>query len=163
MLNLVRYEPFDDDELAFIQRRYDTASKPFYLGMRWFLKITILVPVLILLLHFFFPNNDEISNAQVWFYAQLIMLLIFLLAFTAGYMRFLFSLVRDLHQKQKTIETVTIHEKKFMPQNNSYHFYIYSKTTVSIEVDAATFLYYEVNDSLNIEYARHTQIFLGYF
>ena len=50
-----------------------------------------------------------------------------------------------------------------MPQNDSYHFYINSEPTYSIEVDALVYQAFGINDEINIEYVRYSEIYLGYF
>lgn len=163
MPNMLRTEHMSEDELEFLKRRYIKESKHFYTGMRWLLLAIVIMPLLILLIHLYIDNGDGLSHGAVWMYAQIILIIIYLFSFAVTYFRLLHPYVRDLKRELKVIETVIILEKKFMPQNNSYHFYINSEPTYSIEVDQDTFLNYEVHDAVNIEYAGNTEIYLGYF
>lgn len=161
--NPYRLEMMEEDELAFIEGRYIRESKHFYLGMRWMLLIIVVLPLLLILLHQHVERKDGLSNAEVWFYAQCVTLLIYLFVFIFGYVRLLLPYVRDLKKKCKVVEQVLITEKKYMPQNNSYHFYINSLNRISIEVNDEHFNTLQVNDELCIEYAGYTEIYLGYF
>lgn len=163
MPNLLRTERMSEDEIEFLKRRYIKESKNFYTGMKWLLVAILMMPFLVLLVHRYYDGNDGLSDKEVWLYAQLIMMAIYIFALAITYFRLLHPYVQDLKLQEKVVETVLILEKKFMPQNNTYHFYINSEPTYSIEVDQDTFLYYHIQDAINIEYTRHSEIYLGYF
>ena len=82
------------------------------------------------------------------------------------YMAYRFSLRRvqtDIRRRTKTIETTFIRRKQYMPQNNAYYFYISSPNKLSIEVTNEDYHRLDEGDEVNIEYATHSKLYLGYF
>lgn len=85
---------------------------------------------------------------------------------------FIFSIIRnlelkklkkDLYEKIKIIEHVIIERKTFLPHNNTYHFYVNSTKKLSIQVNVEDFNLFEEGDEVNIEYAKNSNVYLGYF
>lgn len=91
--------------------------------------------------------------------------LLFLSSLAVGlsYRLYLRKVFWDLKAHTKTIELSHIVRKQFMPQNNSYHFYIDSPNRLSIEVSQDDFYHMDEGDEVSIEYTTHAKIFLGYF
>lgn len=161
--NLQRFEPLEPDELEFLQTRYRTGARQFYSLMKYLLVAVVLIPLFFLLLHDLFVLVDEFTSTQVWFFGQLTTLTLFFVAFIAGYVKVIHPFESDLKKKVKVVETTLVHEKKFMPHNATYHFYVHAEPIYTIEVDADTYHRFEVSDEINIEYTPRTEIFLGYF
>jgi hypothetical protein len=91
------------------------------------------------------------------------MALMFLFVMMATYARKLLFINLDVKHQQKIIESVEIIQKKFMPQNQSFHFYIKSQIKMSIEVTQDDFLKFEEGDEINIEYSKYSKEYFGYF
>jgi hypothetical protein len=79
------------------------------------------------------------------------------------YRRSLLDIRKDLNEKTKIVESSLITEKKFMPLNNTYHFYLDNAFKYSIEVSEDDFHRFEVNDEINIEYATYSKEYFGYY
>ena len=69
----------------------------------------------------------------------------------------------DLLAQVKVIEVNQITRKQYMPQNNTYYFYIQSPARLSIEVTQQDFYRLNEGDEVSIEYALHSKLYLGYF
>jgi hypothetical protein len=69
----------------------------------------------------------------------------------------------DLRYKTKIIERALIKRKTFLPQNNTFHFYLNSFEKLSIEVDEEHFNELTEGDEVNIEYSSNAHIYFGYF
>lgn len=161
--NPYHLERMEEDELAFLERRYIQESKQFYLGMKWTLLVMMVFPLFVVLFHQCMDKKDGLSNREIWIYMQCGTLILYIFVFLGGYLRLLLPYVRDLKTQNKVVEQAMIIDKKFMPQNNSYHFYLNSQHCYSIEVSADIFESLQVQDEICVEYAGHTEIYLGYF
>lgn len=162
MHNTLRIEPMDEDELQFIQQQYEKESKSYMKVMNILLVPTVGIPLLVGLIYYFRFENKEFMF-QVFTYAILTTLTFFsIIAFT-GYKRNIRPLKRDVSEKSKFVESSLIVEKKYMELNNSYHFYLNHAFKYSIEVSAADYNFFNVNDEINIEYARYSKEYFGYY
>ena len=85
------------------------------------------------------------------------------LAVYLSYRLYLRKVFWDIKTGTKTIEQSYIARKQYMPQNNSYHFYITSPNRLSIEVGQEDFYRMNEGDEVSIEYTTHAKVFLGYF
>ena len=103
------------------------------------------------------------SFKEAYWYAQITMVLMFIFVMMATYTRKLLFINLDLKHQQKMIESVEIIQKKFMPQNQSFHFYIKSQIKLSIEVTQNDFLKFIEGDEINIEYSKYSKEYFGYF
>lgn len=61
------------------------------------------------------------------------------------------------------IEKTHITEKKYMPQNDSYYFYLDSPTKLSIEVSQDDYRKLDIGDEINIEFGRYSKEYFGYY
>lgn len=73
------------------------------------------------------------------------------------------NIYKDLRQKTKIIEHVTIQKKTYIPHNSSYHFYLDSIQKLSIEVSHSDFDSLQEGDEINIEYSKNAGVYFGYF
>lgn len=161
-LKTIRLEPLTEDEINFLSQKQEKESRAYYFGMKIMAGVCILLPLgianIIIL--------DETQNLSFWeayLYAQIIMLIIFILVMMATYIRKLFYINQDLKHRQKIIESTEITQKKFMPHNQSFHFYINSQIKLSIEVSQEDFLNFVEGDEINIEYSQYSKEYFGYF
>lgn len=109
---------------------------------------------------------DDAPNAfsPIRFFAGVVVLLSISSAGTyISYRVNLKKIQHDLRQRTKTIEVSHITRKQYMPQNNTYFFYIDSPTRLSIEVSNGDFHRLNVGDEVNIEYTTFAKLYLGYF
>jgi len=72
-------------------------------------------------------------------------------------------LFKEIAAGQKIIECTKIYKKKYMHQNNTFHFFINSRILKTVEIDQKTFERYEINDEINVEYTPKSLKLLGYY
>jgi hypothetical protein len=154
--------PMDDDEIDFVNQRYQHASKEYMYGMNIMLVGAVGLAFLVALFNYLHDPNFE-ETLIIYGYAQSITAVIALIIVIANYLLSLYDLNVDLKRKLKIAEQVTITEKKYMESNNSYHFYISSEVKYSIEVPEDSFNYFQINDEITIEYTKYAALYLGYY
>ncbi len=162
MHNYIKIEPLEDDELAFIQKRYDKEHKAYVFGMNRLLMASVVIPFIVSGIYYVrFERTDIMINAFLY---SLGTTLIFtgIISFFS-YRRSLYDMKRDLTEKTKLVESALITEKKFMPLNNTWHFYLHNAFKYSIEVSEVDFYRFEVNDEIIIEYSRYSNEYFGYY
>ena len=69
----------------------------------------------------------------------------------------------DLKSSSKIVVPSRINRKQFIASNNSYYFHVDNADKLSIEVLPQHFAQYEVGDYVNVELARFSKTYLGYF
>lgn len=72
-------------------------------------------------------------------------------------------LFKEIREGNKIIEQARIVRKKHMPHNQSFHFYLNSRTLKTIEINQRTFDLYQINDEINVEYTPRSLKALGYY
>lgn len=92
----------------------------------------------------------------------------FLMCFSSGilYLVYRYSLQKlqyDVKHTTKTIELTRITRKQYMPQNNTFYFYLDSPHKLSIEVSELYFRKLDQGDEVNIEYSTYARLYLGYY
>lgn len=155
-------EPFEADERAFIQRRYDKESAQYMYAMKRLVWLTALAPVVVALIYYVATGKTSILY-RVYFTGLAFLLLFFTLVAWLSYRHKLGKYRRDLDLGQKVIERVIIESARYMPQTNTYHFFISSAHKLSIEVSEEDFHRLQPGDELSIEYARYCGEYFGYF
>jgi Ca2+/Na+ antiporter len=158
----ISIEPLEEDERAFIQKKRDTESKAYMYTMNRMLVIAFIVPLFVAIVYYIV--TVQISDlVQVYFIGLIFLLLFFALVAWLSYRHKLMKYKNDLKKGTKCIERVTIQSAQYMPQNNTYHFYIDSIVKLSIEVDEIFYHSNHPGDEINIEYAQFSHEFFGYF
>ena len=147
MSNYIKIEPLEEDELAFMHKKNEQERKTYF--------------TVAIIYHIRFQRTDIMMQA-------FIQALCITLSFSAiisffTYRRSLLDIRKDLNEKTKIVESSLITEKKFMPLNNTYHFYLDNALKYSIEVSEDDFHRFEVNDEINIEYATYSKEYFGYY
>ena len=154
--------PLEEDEILFLERRFERVRKEYMYGMKLLMWICVLLPVVTALLSLL---NDTvyIPLAVIYGYGQLITAIAFVLIMGANYYRGLYPIKKDLHHRIKLAFPVEILRKRYVAQNNTHHFFISGGLKYSIEVDANYYDNYQVGDEVMIEFTRYSKIFLGYY
>ncbi len=162
MSNFIKIEPLEEDELAFIQKRNEKESKAYVLGMNMVLIASVAIPFVVALIYKIRFQRTDIM-IQAFLYALCITLSFSAIVSFFSYRRSLFDIRKDLKEKTKIVESSLITEKKFMPLNNTWHFYLDNAFKYSIEVSEDDFHRFHVNDEINIEYSTYSKEYFGYY
>lgn len=162
-MEIVRYlERLNSDELAFLRKREQRDRHHFFRTVRVLMVICFVIPFVVA----WFTALEGLDDA--FSYKRYFLGVTYLLCFAGicvyvSYHYFLRKIRKDIKALTKTIERVHITEKKFMPQNSSFFFYLDSPTKLSIEVTEEDFSRMKEGDEVNIEYTTHSKLYLGYF
>jgi hypothetical protein len=154
-------EPLEEEELLFLQQRSDKESKEFMFAMNVLLKAAVIIPLIAAIFYYVRFESTKMMF-QAFLYALAITTILITIAGISSYFRSLHALRKDLKEKNKTIESALITEKKYMALNNTWHFYTTSPVKYSIEVSEDDYHRFEVNDEINLEYGRHSLEYFGY-
>lgn len=162
-MQLVRYlEQLNEDELAFLQKKERRDRHHFYRAVRVIMIVCFIIPFGFAWICALTGQPDAFSYVKYFIGVG------FLLCFAGFciYMSYYYYLRKtqlDIRRSTKTIERAHITEKKFMPQNNTYYFYLDSPTKLSIEVSDEHYHQMKEGDEVNIEYTTESKMYLGYF
>jgi uncharacterized membrane protein YozB (DUF420 family) len=152
----------EPDEFAFIQKRHDKESREFMRAMNVVLAFAVIIPFLTSLFYYVkFQDTGIMLSAFV--ISLVITMILFVIIAYFTYQRTLSALKHDLREQTKIVESTLITEKKYMALNHTYHFFLYRAFKISIEVNEVDFARFDVNDEINIEYARYSKEYFGYF
>ena len=155
-------EALETEEKDFLNRRKNQASSEFYRLMQQVLVGAVGIACLSAMIYAIkFGSRSMILQGYLFTQAFTLLVSIIIGFFAWGYA--IRPLQRDIKKNVKVIEQCPILSKKYMPENNSWHFYIQSSWKYSIEVTEADFQRFELSDEVNIEYAPHSQEYFGYF
>lgn len=160
---IVRYEePLAPDELSFLVRKESRDRAQMYRVARVFLFLCFICSFFVACVRAMLGADDPFN------YRDYFLGVGFLIAFSGmglymGYTRFLRQTQRDIRRGTKTIERSYIQRKVYMPENNSYYFYIDSPNRLSIEVNDQDYHRLDIGDEVNIEYTTVSRMYLGYF
>jgi hypothetical protein len=108
-------------------------------------------------------NRNDPYFVRNYIIGMIVLLLIVAISSAVYYYRTLWKLTRDIKRNLKSIEQAIIERKQHIDSNGSYHFFINSKTQLSIEVSKEDFGKFEEGDEINIEYSTYSKIYFGYF
>lgn len=162
-MEIVRYlEVLNNDELAFLQRKERKDRHHFFRTVQIIMVVCFVIPFIIAWMSALSGKPNAFS------YGRYFLGVGYLLCFAGAciylsYYYFLRKIRRDIRVHTKTIERAHITEKKFMPQTDTYYFYLDSPTKLSIEVTGDDFHRLSAGDEVNIEYTTHSKMYLGYF
>lgn len=159
---MILYDTMTDDELQFIQQLHDKESRLFMSVMNKLLIIAVIIPIPVSILHAVYSETTS-HMFRIYITGLLYLILFVGIAATATYLYRLHRYKKDVLHQQKIIETAKVTSKKYMPQNNTWHLYLLSVHKTSIEVSEADFNQIEINDEINIEYARYSHEYFGYY
>ena len=162
-LELQRHnEPLEPDELDFLVKKEYKERAQYYQFFSIMMFLSFLIPYVGSWYRAYDGAPDAFSKTKFFLGAGI------LVSISAGsvyfaYLRDLRKLRLDIKNHTKTIEVTHIKSKKYMPQNNSYHFYLYSINRMSIEVSQTEFYALNEGDEITIEYATHAKFYLGHY
>lgn len=160
---VLRYqEPLEPSELDFLRRKVAQDRKQFYKVLRVLLILCFVCPFIVAWIRALVGAPNPFS--YTFYFLGVGFLLIF--SGTTAYISYYYFLRKtelDLRSNQKIIERTHITGKRYMPQTNSFHFYLDSPTRLSIEVSEPDYLALEEGDEVNIEYTSVSKMYLGYF
>lgn len=108
-------------------------------------------------------DTETVFSWENYFITLAILIVLFLLALRLSRSSELTQIQKDLRQKTKIIERVTIERKTYLPHNNTFHFYLNSVIKLSIQVDAGDFASLSEGDEISIEYSKNAWVYFGYF
>ncbi|MBL7764789.1 MAG: hypothetical protein JNJ58_01745 [Chitinophagaceae bacterium] len=162
MSNSFTTEPLEEDEVAFLTRRYEAESRQYMRVMNVFLVLCATVPFIVALVYYIVTADVQVL-IKVYFIGLGFLLVFFSVAAWLTYRFRLQKLRLDMKHKLKTIEKTTIASTRFVPHSHTWHFYIHSLTKYSIEVSEADFHLFGPGDEINIEYAAYSREYFGYF
>lgn len=159
---IIHNEPLEADELTFLQKKEEKERAQYYKVF----SILMVVSFLFSYAGSWYRAYEGAPNA--FSLVKFFVCVVILLCLTGGavyftYRRDLHKLQMDIKNRTKTIEITHIKNKKYMPQNKTYHFYLESANRMSIEVSQAEF--YELNegDEVTIEYTSCSRHYLGHY
>jgi len=156
------YEPLDTGELDFLRKKEVKERRQYYRAFRLFMFLSFILPFT----GAWYCAYDGAPNAFSvirFFVSAFILLSMSATGTWISYRIHLRKIQSDIKYKTKTIESSHITRKQYMPQNNTYYFYISSPNKLSIEVSKKDFYRLTEGDEVNIEYTTHGKLYLGYF
>ncbi len=155
-------EPMTREELGFVRKKFNSDARQFYRAMNRLMVLAFVCPFVYSFYKLAVQDPEPFSMKE--YFTGVIGLLLFLALCAGIAYKFTLNLLRkDLVSKNKIIELTRIARKQYMPQNNTYHFYLTSHSRISIEVDEQDYAGYNIGDEINIEYAGFSKIYFGYF
>ena len=155
-------EPLNDSEIAFLVRKETKEKRLYYKLFRIAMVVSFVLPFLGSWYRAFEGAPNAFSPAR-YFVTTGILLFMSAGATWVSYRANLQKIQHDIKERTKTIEMARIKQKLHMPQNNTYHFYLYSPTRLSIEVSQDDYFRFLEGDEVSIEYTTYSQYYLGYF
>lgn len=162
-VHLIRYKaPLTKDELSFLKRKEVKDRRQLYNVSRLLMIMCFVCPFATAWIRVL--KEDETYFSYFYYFLGVG----FLLLFSGGimywtYRQHLYKVQQDIKHGTKTVETVIITRKQYMPGNNSYFFYINSSVKLSIEVNEEDFRKLDKGDEVNIAYTSYSKEYLGYF
>jgi len=162
-MEVVHYiEPLNKEELIFLKKKEERDRHYFYLAVRMIMIICFVIPFILAWISALLGKPNAFNFGRYFFGVG------FLLCFAGlciyiSYHYYLRKVQQDIRLHTKTVERTQITQKKFMPQNGVYYFYLDSPNKLSIEVEEKDFNRFEDGDEVNIEYTTFSKQYLGYF
>lgn len=161
------------DELSFVNERKDVEHSAFKRIARNALFFCVLFPTALCVVMEYVRKQEEEKrvvvpedDSSVYLYYVAIVCAMLLFAALLGtyyYRSHLLPLKKDAMEGLKTVELARVARKQFIPENNSFHFYLISDFKLSIEVRQKDYEAYKEMDEINIEYSSRAHVFFGYF
>jgi hypothetical protein len=162
-VELTRYsQPLEPDELDFLVKKEEKERIQFYKVVRYCMILSFVAPFVVAWVRAAEGVEDPFSYG-IYFIG-----VVFLVCFSGtgiyiSYSRTLRKVQADIKERTKMIEHTHITRKQFMPQNNTYYFYLDSPNKLTIEVSQNDYHSMNEGDEISIEYTTHSKQYLGYF
>jgi hypothetical protein len=162
-LELERHtEPLETEELAFLEKKEAKGKKMYYRVYQILMVFSFVVPYVAAWYRVADGAPNAFSYAK-FFVSAGILLVISSISVYVPYRYDIKKVQLDIVHKTKTIEKSHVTRKVYFPSQNTYFFYIDSKTKMSIEVSGEDFNRMKEGDEVCIEYTTHSKEYLGYF
>jgi hypothetical protein len=161
-VHLLKYKaPLNKDERSFLKKKEEKDRRQFFKVMQVLLVFCFVCPFAGAWIKAL--KGDALAFSYFYYFLGVAFLIVFSGAGAyISYRAFLYKLQQDIKQATKTIETTTITRKQFMPNNNTYYFYLSSSVKLSIEVSEEDYAARNTGDEISIEYTPFSKIYLGY-
>ena len=169
----INEEPMDDSEVAYLVKMRDEQLPLLYRTIRIFVILCITLPCLLGVVMLLFrsfssriprPGDGPPPNILlVCFLGFLGLSCVIGISTYMSYTNTLGQLIKDIKKRRKIVERSEIISKRYMKENNTFHFYISSPTRLSIAVSREDFEDYKEGDEINIEYGKVSKTYFGYF
>lgn len=158
----IHKEALTPEELQFLKDKDEKETRAFFRAVRVFMFICFIIPFIVAWMRAMDGDENPFELGAYF------MGVTFLLCFTGlcawlAYRRSLQKVKADIRHNSKTIERTRITRRQYMPQNNTYYFYLSSPNKLSIEVSESDYYMLKDGDELNIEYSTHAKLYFGYF
>jgi|SRR5690606_31544344 len=162
-VHLIKYKTsLNKDELSFLKQKEAKDRRQLYNIARMLLMFCFVCPFAGAWVRAL--KGDELAFSYFYYFLGVAFLLVFsgsVLYWT--YRQNLYKVQQDIKQATKTVESVTITRKQYMPSTDSYYFYLASATKLSIEVSEEDFRRLDKGDEVHIAYSFYSKEYLGYF
>lgn len=162
-------EKMDKDELAYLTKNATKQKKAFMKAVHYiFLCLALFMTALYTYANFTYdaknidPDITTPLTPAVVLQIAVGMFSVFAFVLFVVYTLSIATLFKEIKNGLKTIEQAIIIEKKYMPQTQTYHFFLNSIIKKSIEVSKKDFDFFDVNDEINIEYSPKSFQLFGY-
>lgn len=155
-------EPLTEGEVSFLVNKESRERRQYFAVYRVLMAMSFVVPFITSWYRAYEGAPNAFSYVKFFFTAG-VLLSIFTAATYASYRYYHRNLQLDLRERTKTIETNFITKKIFVATKNTYHFYLDSRTKLSIEVTPEYFTAMKEGDEVSMEYTTHSKLYLGYF
>ncbi len=155
-------EPLSTNELQFLQVMELKDRKMYWKVYNVLMIMSFVIPFI----GSWYRAVDGTPNAfskTHFFFSAGVLLAISTAGTYMSYHIFLRKIQADIKHKTKTIDTCHIQRKQYMPQNDTYYFFINNPDKLSLEVPPELFHSMAVGDELSLEFTTHARLFLGYF
>ncbi|XZF16062.1 hypothetical protein ACTHGU_07980 [Chitinophagaceae bacterium MMS25-I14] len=164
MSQIIRYnEPLHIDELTFLRTKEAKERAQFYKVVRILLILCFVIPFAIAWVHAYDGKDPDPFSYKSYFIGVGALTSLLAIGVYVSYHNTLGKLHSDITHGTKTIEQTHITRKQYMPQTNTFYFYLDSPNKLSIEVSHSDYDGMNEGDELNIEYTTYSQLYLGYF
>lgn len=162
-MEVVRYlEVLNEEELAFLRKKERKDRHHFFRTVQILMIICFVVPFVLAWIGALEGKENAFSYGR-YFLGVLYLLCFAGLCTYISYHYFLRKIRRDIQVHTKTVELAHVTEKKFMPQTDTYYFYLDSPVKLTIEVSDKDYHRFTEGDEVNIEYTTYSKLYLGYF
>lgn len=155
-------ETLDRDELLFLRRKEAKERHQLFKVVRAMMILGFICPFLVAWVQALNGVPDPFSM-KTYFLSVLFLLVFAGVAVYLAYRQNLRRVQLDISHGTKLIERVHVTRKLYMPQNNTWFFYLDSPTRLSIEVSELDYQRMEPGDEVSIEYTSYSRMYLGYF
>ncbi|OJW84610.1 MAG: hypothetical protein BGO69_07760 [Bacteroidetes bacterium 46-16] len=155
-------EPLEVEEIIFLVRKEQKERKQYFRVFSFLMIMSFIIPFAGAWYRAFEGAPNAFSLPR-FFVSACVLLTISGAAVWSAYRVNLRKIQADIKSRTKTVECAHVVRKLYMPQNNAYFLYLDSTNKLSIEVQETDYYRLQAGDEVNIEFATHSRLYLGYF